>query len=177
MERRKRFSCDIDEFLNDLVFQAVKLYNVTYRQSLNYYSIDQYDIKPFLVPECKNIWQEFVTEEFIRNLHVEDTAVETLHILNERLDLYFVTAGHPNTMRARDQWLASKFDFYKSNMLIGCQHKQMLKVNYMGDDFEGNLIGGDYKGFLMNRPWNRKFDAEANGIIRINKVSDLLKYI
>jgi 5'(3')-deoxyribonucleotidase len=177
MSQRKRFACDIDEFLNDLVYQVVKSYNAVYRQNLNYYSIDQYDIRPFLVPECKNIWQEFCTEETIRNLHVEDTAVETLPILNKKLDLYFVTAGHPNTMRARDQWLASKFDFYKSKMLIGCQNKQLLKMDYMGDDYHENLVGGDYQGFLMNRSWNRSFDAEAHGIIRINKVSDVLKYI
>jgi len=167
----------MDETISDLVYQTIKLYNATYRQELNYYKIDQYDISPFIVPECKNIWQEFCTPQFILGLTVEPTAVETLTKLSEQHDIYFVTAGHPNTMQARDQWLAGKFPFYKSRMLIGCRSKQLLKLDVLIDDYEANLLGGEYQGILVNRPWNRKFDAEAHSIKRIHFIEDALKYI
>lgn len=175
--KRETWAVDNDETIQDLVYQVVKNYNKAYRQNLNYYKIYQYDIRPFIVPECKNIWQEFVTEELIRSLNVEPTAVDTLCTLNQTSDIYFVTAGHPNTMRARDRWLSSHFDFYKSRMLIGCQNKQLLKVNNMIDDYEANLLGGDYRKFLITRPWNNSFNAEAHGIIRIDTISDVLKYV
>lgn len=174
---RPKWGWDMDETLSPFIYEVVKAYNRTYRKDLNYYDIDQYDITPFIVPECKNIWQEFCTDRFIRELIVEPTAVETLCKLNETYDIYFVTAGHPNTMKARDQWLAAHFPFYKSSMLIASREKQMIKLNYLTDDFEGNLVGGDYRGFLVNRPWNRKFDAEAHGITRISFAEDVLKYI
>jgi 5'(3')-deoxyribonucleotidase len=175
--KRLLIGVDIDEVCNNLIWEVVQAYNKAYRQNLNYYDIDQYDIKPFLVPQCKNIWQEFCRDELMRGLQVEDTAVETLSQLAEQHDIYFVTAGHPNTMHVRDQWLSGKFPFYKTKMLIGCQQKQLLNLDILVDDYEQNLIGGNYRGFLMNRPWNRKFDAKAHSIERIDKVEDVLKYI
>lgn len=177
MSRRKIIAVDLDETIQDMVYQVIQAYNRTYRQNLNYYKIEQYDISPYIVSECKHIWQEFATEELMRNLHVEPTAVETLTKLNELHDIYFVTAGHPNTMRVRDLWLASHFDWYKSKMLICCRNKQLLKVDVMVDDYEMNLVGGEYQKFLMTRPWNKAFDAEAHGITRIYTMSDVLKYI
>lgn len=175
--KRLAIGVDMDETIQGLVYAVIQEYNKVYRQELNYWKVDQYDISPFLVPECKNIWKEFVTDDLIRNLEVEPTAVDTLTKLSEHHDIYFVTAGHSYTMGARDRWLAAHFPFYKSGMLIACKEKQLLRLDLLIDDYEKNLIGGKYHGLLINRPWNRKFDAEAHGIMRINFIEDVLKYV
>jgi 5'(3')-deoxyribonucleotidase len=177
MRIRKKLGFDMDEVLNNLVYQAVQIYNKTYRQNLNYYEIEQYDIRPYLVPQCKNIWREFCNEEFMLGLHVEPTAIETLNYLADKHEINFVTAGYPETETVRGQWLFSHFSFFKPNMLIMEREKQKWDGDLLMDDFQDNLLGGGYLGLLMNRPWNRMFDAEANGIKRVYTVADVLKYI
>lgn len=177
MSRRKRIGFDMDEVLNDLIWQVVQIYNKTYRQNLNYYKIEQYDITHYLVPQCKNIFREFCNDEFMLRLHVEPTAVETLNYLASKHDINFITAGYPETETVRGQWLASHFKFFKPSMLIMESEKQKWDGDLLLDDFEQNLIGGGYLGLLMNRPWNRKFDAEAHGIKRVYTVADVLKYV
>ena len=45
----------------------------------------------------------------------------------------------------------------------------MIKCDVLIDDYEKNLIGGDYQGILMNYPWNANFDDAAyDNIIRVN---------
>lgn len=167
----------MDEVLNDFVYKVILAYNKAYRQNFDYYGIKEYEFTHRLVPECKNIFSEFCTKRFMMNLSMEDTAVETLCKLNEKHKIYFVTAGFAETMGDREQWLKKYFPFYKYGMLVGCREKQLIKLDVLIDDYEKNLIGGDYKGFLVTRPWNCNFDANSNGMTRIEKVSDVLKYI
>ena len=47
----------------------------------------------------------------------------------------------------------------------------------MIDDGQHNLIGGTYKGFLMTAPHNRNYDAEANGLIRVNNWPEIYELI
>jgi 5'(3')-deoxyribonucleotidase len=175
--RRLKCGFDLDGFTNNLIQKVVIAYDAVYHQKLDYNKIDKYDISSFLVPECKNIWKEFCTEKFMLNLDVEPTAVPAISKIATTHDVYFVTAGHPNTMAARDQWLAKHFPFYKTKMLIACANKQLLDLDLLGDDFEQNLIGGAYVGVLMDTPYNRSFDEKRYGITRINKVSDVLDVV
>ena len=154
------------------------LYNEKYGDNIQYNQITQYDLAPMLKPDCINIFQEFTTDDLILSTTPALDSVEVLTNLSKRHDIYFVTAGHPYTARARDIWLEQHFhSFYQSRNLILCREKQLLDMDVLVDDYEMNLIGGRFKRILVNKPWNKEFATSLFGITRIYGFSELPKII
>jgi 5'-nucleotidase len=158
---------DIDETIAEMLSKILPLYNAKYSDTLEESHIHNYNLSPFINPMCNNIFEEFLDDKLIMSMDVMEGAVEVLSTIAKHHDVYFVTAGHPYTIRARDDWLERKFPFYRSSNLIVCREKQLLNLNVMIDDYENNLIGGMYAKILMTRNWNKQFAAEAFGIKRI----------
>lgn len=170
-------ACDLDECVNDFVQQLLPLYNKKYNDNLAYNRITQYNLSEFIKPECTQIFNEFVNDQFIDGLNVAPDAVDVLTHLSKRHEIYFVTAGHPYTLRARDGWMERTFPFYRSSNLIVCRTKQLLAMDVLIDDHELNLVGGKYKGFLINKPWNKEFATSLFGITRVYGFADIPRYI
>jgi 5'(3')-deoxyribonucleotidase len=165
--KKIKIATDIDEVLNNMLSKILTLYNAKYGDCLQEEGIYEYSLSSVINPLCTNVFQEFADYNLIMSTDVAEGAVEALTHLAKRHDIYFVTAGHPYTVAARDDWLGRTFDFYKSSHLIVCREKQLLNVDVLIDDYENNLIGGDYYRLLMTRNWNKNFAAEAFGIKRI----------
>lgn len=173
-KRRLAIGVDIDETLNTLIEHLLLEYNYRYNDNKKLSDMTHYDIQRFLNPQCKNIFSEFSSYSLMIGLDIDPYAVDTLCSINEHHDIYFVTAGYPNTMGPRNEWLSKHFPFYRSEQLIGCVHKQLLKLDVLVDDYEENLIGGDYLGCLITKPWNKSFDvASHQGIIRFDSLAEL----
>lgn len=176
--RRLAIGVDMDEVINDMIAKLIDAYNEKYFDNVKYSDLTTYDFFHLLKPECVNPFKEFCSYSFMIDLVVESNAVEALTELNTHHDIYFVTAGYPETMAARDSWLRMKFPFYKPEMLIGCVMKQLLKLDVLIDDYPANLVGGDYVGLLVNKPWNRSFDnRQYPDIHRIDSVAELVNII
>lgn len=168
----------MDEVLNNMTAKLIPLYNAKYDDNLKYEDITEYNIRPFIKPECKHLFEEFVDDAFYASLDVAEGAVEVLSELQKENDIYFATAGHPYTMRARDNWLEQHFgSFYRSGSLISIREKQLLKVDVLVDDFEENIIGGSYYGVLVDKPWNRCVPTRLYRMQRIAKLTELPKII
>ncbi len=169
---------DMDNVLNNMTKEILHLYNKKYTDSITMQQIVEYDMRPLLKPECVNPWEEFVTDSFYENLDVVPNAVDVLtEIMKMGHINYFATAGHPYTMRARDMWLERNFPFYKTGNLISIREKQLLRVDFMIDDYEGNLINGMYYGLLMNQNWNKDFPERLYRIKRIFDITEVPKII
>lgn len=143
------------------------LYNEKYADTLQEEFIYQYDISPIISASCKNLFSEFADYTLIVNAEVADGAIDALTYLSKYHDIYFVTAGHPYTAAARDDFLSMHFGFYRSSHLIICREKQLINADVMIDDYENNLIGGAYHKILMDKPWNQHVPTNLYGIERI----------
>lgn len=163
-----RLGVDMDETVARMLSKILPLYNEKYNDTLHEEFIYTYSISQFLNPLCKNIFEEYATDSLIENMEVMDGAVEALTYLSKYHDIYFVTAGHPYTLKARDNWLNRVFSFYRSSNLIVCREKQLLNLDVLIDDWENNLIGGAYRRLLYTRPWNEKVATNLYGIERIH---------
>jgi 5'(3')-deoxyribonucleotidase len=64
-----------------------------------------------------------------------------------------------------------------SDQLIITFHKQLLQGDVLIDDGVHNLEGGSYTKVLMTAPHNRSYDAEANGMIRVNNWSEAIAVV
>ena len=156
----------MDEVVCGMLEKIIPLYNTKYKRNLTLSQITQYDIAQFVDSKCINIFEEFLDEELILSLDLLDGAADALSDLNRWHELYFVTAGHPYTMRARDDWLQVHLPFYRSGQLIGCRNKQLLGLDVLIDDYEGNLVEGNYFGLLFDKPWNEQFPERLYNIKR-----------
>jgi 5'(3')-deoxyribonucleotidase len=177
MGRRKKIGLDNDEFINPMIADLIPLYDSKYGQNLRFEDLLQYDISPYLVPECKNIFAEFIDDDFILRMKIDPIVKQVIDYLIRTHDVVFPTAGYPSTMEARDRWFFENIEGYKTKMLIMCSEKQLLNLDILGDDYEKNLIGGDYLGLLLTKPWNGWFNEKEYGIKRINHVVEMLKYL
>ena len=55
--------------------------------------------------------------------------------------------------------------------------KQMIRGDVLIDDGIHNLEGGEYRKILFTAPYNRDYNAEANGMIRVNTWEEAVRVI
>ena len=84
-------------------------------------------------------------------------------------EVYIVTATpYQSVTEKMGDLLFAYFPFLRQDQLIITFRKQMIRGDVLIDDGVHNLEGGDYQKILMTAPHNRFYDAEANGMIRVN---------
>ena len=150
---------DLDDTIYKFVEPLLKKYNIVYHDNIKFEDITNYHIHNFLRPECKNIFKDFANKAFFEDIVIDDDVKKELKKINEKYQLYFVTAGAPITIRDRDKILSRNLDWYSSSQLIACKDKHLLKLDYLIDDCQHNLEGlNDYVGILIDKPWNRMCD-------------------
>ena len=57
--------------------------------------------------------------------------------------------------------------------MIITSRKQLLRADVLVDAGIHNLEGGDYRKILVDAPYNRDYDAEANGMIRVHNWDEI----
>ena len=69
------------------------------------------------------------------------------------------------------------FPFITWDQVIIAKRKQLIRGDVLIDDGIHNLEGGEYIKILMTAPHNRSYDAEGNGMIRVNSWKEIEKVI
>lgn len=151
----------MDETINAFIYNLLYTYNERYNDNVKFDDINDYDISKFLKFECKNIFAEFCDNEFMSSLKLVHGAKDVIDRLHRFDDVYFVTAGYPETVLARHVWLSKHFKWYSSKNLIICNNKQMLMLDILIDDHYDNLVGGTYEPILIDKPWNKKYNVQT----------------
>ena len=153
MTKQKIF-IDIDNTILPLIEEIIIRYNLKYCDNVSSDKITDYDISKHIKPQCTSIFKEFASDDLFGNVIPYEGAVESMVYLNSKYELYFVSAGHPNSMKFRDKWLDKHFNFYSSAQLVMLRNKKMLNGDLLIDDYIENLIGGSYEKLLFRMPWN-----------------------
>ena len=78
--------------------------------------------------------------------------------------IYFVTSTEPENISKKANWLQREFpDINIRKRLIRCYNKQLLSgLDILVDDYEKNLIDGDYSKVLLDKPWNQNSKEHDN---------------
>ena len=69
------------------------------------------------------------------------------------------------------------FPYISWKNVILTSNKQMIKGDVLIDDGIHNLLGGDYKKILMTAPYNKDFNAEENGMLRVSNWKEIYEAI
>lgn len=96
---------------------------------------------------------------------------------NYGVPMYICTASHPNTVQMKYNAIIKRyFPFIPANHFITISNKKLLNGWYLIDDGVHNF-GGNYKGMLMDKPWNRTFDTNGKDIIRVHNWKEIYDII
>ena len=106
-------------------------------------------------------------------------AAEALkHFMDEGHQVYVVTATEIEYVREKmKDVLFRYFPFISPRQVIIACRKQMIRGDVLIDDGIHNLEGGEYRKILFTRPYNREYEAEANGMIRVNSWDEIVEII
>jgi len=166
---------DIDDTLISTLPAWIDRLNRRYGTYVKPEDIDQWNIEPFfpgLSPD--KIYRPLHEEELWQNVQPKPGAVEYLSKLVLQYKVYLCTCASPAQTALKIKYpLRKYFPFIGSEQIIVTSVKQMIRGDVLVDDAIQNLRGGDYDKLLMTSPHNSKFDANANGIIRVNSWEEI----
>ena len=74
-------------------------------------------------------------------------------------------------------YLFEHFPFLSWDQVIITSRKQMIRGDVLIDDGIHNLEGGSYRKILFTAPYNRDYDAEGNGMIRVHDWREIVEII
>ena len=138
--------------------------------------IDCWDFaKPFPTLTEEEVYAPLYDDAFWDTVKPMDNARETMEALIAMgHEIYIVTSSVHETISAKmTKVLFKYFPFLDWNHVIVAQKKQMIKGDILIDDGVHNLEGGEYTKILMTAQHNKNYDADANGMIRVDNWRDI----
>ncbi|SHL98311.1 5' nucleotidase, NT5C type [Chryseobacterium polytrichastri] len=99
---------------------------------------------------------------FFRTLPLMKGSREAMEYLNNKYDLYIVSAGmeFPNSLREKYDWLAEYFPFITLEQIVLCGSKKVVSGDIMIDDYPKNLKHFSGEKIIFTQPHNHHVEDE-----------------
>jgi 5'(3')-deoxyribonucleotidase len=151
-----KIAIDMDEVLADPIHKFIQLYNRDHQVPLDLIIKPGTEIFQNVPEDVNDKWFEYINEKgFFRDLPVIDGAVEAVRKLQEKYEVYVVSAAmeFKNSLEDKFDWLNEHFPFISWKNIIFCGEK-IVSVDVMIDDRIKNFT--DFKGrpLLFTSPHN-----------------------
>lgn len=167
---------DMDETLTELVGTWVEALNEACGTNVKREEITDWEMTEFF-PELtkKELYSPLEKPLFWDKIKPLPGAVKNLKKLkSDGHRIVVVTASHYKTLANKlPAALFRYFDFLDFKDVVVTSQKQLIKGDYLVDDAIHNLIGGEYKGILMDATHNRDFDNKKYNIYRVKGWDEL----
>lgn len=163
----KRVIIDMDEVIADPMGAMVSWYEKEFGIQVDYSLMREGSwVKGFAAEHQSLVLERLHSPGFFRDLPVMDDAIEVLREMNQRYEIFIVSAAveFPNSLKDKHDWLLHHFPFFTWKQLVLCGDKRMIHGDYMIDDHVRNLVHFPGKQYLYSAFHNR----EIEGYDRIN---------
>ena len=171
---------DMDDTIEQLLKAWLKGVNDRYGYSVQYGDFTTWDVSApypeltreqvYAIPDEPGFWGTVEP--------IEGAAEAIRRFMDAGHEIYIVTATpYISVAEKMDDLLFKWFPFISWDQVIITSRKQLIKGDVLIDDGVHNLEGGDYVKILMTAPHNRDYDAEANGMIRVNNWKEVEEVI
>lgn len=113
------------------------------------------------------------SEGFFLNSPIIEDSVEIMEALNQKYDLFIVSAAlqFPLSLYEKVQWLKKYFPFITWKQIVLCGTKELIQGDIMIDDHFMNLDRFSGKTLLFTQPHN--IDKHTDSHIRVNNWLDV----
>ena len=171
---------DMDDTMEQLLKALVKRANERFCRYVTVDEITDWSIVcAYPGIEKKQILDFMREPDFWEDVEPVPGALEGLkHFMDEGHEVYIVTATEVQHVKDKmEDVLFRYFPFLSWSQVIITSRKQMIRGDVLIDDGVHNLEGGEYKKILVTAPYNRDYDAEANGMIRVHGWDEIVRII
>ena len=171
---------DLDDTLEQLLAALVKRANERFHRNAAVDDVTDWSIVCAFPGITKQEILDFMREaDFWEDVKPVPGAAEALkHFIDEGHEVYIVTATEFEHVKAKMEGVLFRyFPFLTWDRVIITSRKQMIRGDILIDDGVHNLEGGAYRKILFTAPYNRDYDAEGNGLIRVHNWDEIVSVI
>jgi len=171
---------DMDDTIEQLLKAWVGRANEKYGRNVTLEEITDWNVAaPYAGITRQEIYGVIYEPGFWSGIEPMPGAVEALkHFMDEGHEVFIVTATEIEHVEEKMKGLLFRyFPFISWEQVIITSRKQMIRGDVLIDDGIHNLEGGEYKKIMFTAPHNRFYDAEANGMIRVNTWEEAVRII
>ena len=171
---------DMDDTIESLLRAWVNGVNTKYGRSVSCEDVTSWDVSaafPGLTRE--EVYAVPLEQGFWKTVEPIPGAAEAIQrFMDAGHEVFIVTATpYESVTEKMTEVLFRYFPFLTWKQLIITSRKQLIRGDVLIDDGVHNLEGGDYVKILMTAPHNRNYDAEANGMIRVQTWAEIEEVI
>jgi 5'-nucleotidase len=144
IETMERIIIDMDEVIADPMNEMIDWYKTEHGGDVDYKKMLVGSwIKGFPDEHQPMVWDRLRAPGFFRHLPVMKDSVDVLRALNDRYELFIVSAAteFPNSLKDKLEWLEDHFPFLTWKQVALCGSKDLVFGDYMIDDHLKNLKG------------------------------------
>lgn len=164
---------DIDNVICNTAETVLNIHYKRTGEKVNPNNITSYDMTGYISEKYRTDFNILLSDmEVWENMKLLPHCSETIRWLYENgYDIYFITSGNYFTCYSKLFFLKKHFPFLNiEKRFIQIHNKQMIKVDCLIDDYEQNLIDGEYNGLLFTYPWNAEFYENTYNALHDNKI-------
>ncbi|MBN9386140.1 MAG: 5'(3')-deoxyribonucleotidase [Chitinophagaceae bacterium] len=163
----ERIIIDMDEVIADPMGEMIDWYKKKYDKDVDWDKMLVGSwLKGFPEEHQSLVMDRLKAPGFFRHLPVMEDAVEVLRELNDKYEVFIVSAAmeFPNSLKDKYDWLQEYFPFFSWRQIALCGSKDLVHGDYMIDDHVKNLKGFKGKPYIFTAAHN----LEITGYDRIN---------
>lgn len=153
----QRLIVDMDEVIADPMGDMIDWYTREYQLPVNYEKmVGTSWIKGFPEQHQELCWQRLLAPGFFRHLPVIEDSQEVLKEINQRYELFIVSAAieFPNSLKDKLEWLNEHFPFLTWKQFVFCGDKKLVHGDYIIDDHVRNLVHFPGQKYLFTSAHN-----------------------
>lgn len=176
----KTILIDIDDTIENLCETWVDWLNKQYGTSVKYNEITEWDMSKFFPNLTKEqVYEPLHNPKLWDYVQPKPGAVEYVKkLIDEGYNVYLCTTTDYRNVRPKFENVIKKhFPYINWNQVIIASRKQMINADVLVDDGVHNLENGNYIKILVSASHNASYDAEVNGMYRVNNWEEIYKLI
>ena len=180
-----RLLVDLDDTLENLTEVWLSMLSWLQRNNHDFIPKDVKDLDSWNLTEkfpmltVDEVFEPLNTDLIWKQIRPLRGAVDALRKYNDMpmVEVRILTSSHYSAIAPKREFLRKYFPFINWNQVIITSEKKYVKGDVLVDDYENNLIGGDYEGILFYQPHNRFFDTTRFRIARAADWSEAEKIL
>lgn len=180
MSARLTILVDADDTIECLADAWISVLNERHGTSVSVEDLTDWHVPTFFPELSKSEVYEPLKEDSIwdRVKPREDAIVYLKRLIDDGHKVYIVTATNHETYKAKMERVILKyFPYIRRTDVIVAYNKKMISGDVRIDDGIHNLEGCDGLKILIDAPHNRNYDAEGNGMFRVNHWQEVYEIV
>lgn len=172
----ERIILDMDNVMAEINPQYVIYFKKMYGEDLDLHALIEHQ-KKGTFPDYSRLHKLLEQPQFFRELPVMADAKEVVEKLNEKYELFIVSAAmeYPQALNEKLDWLEEHFPYIKSKQIAFTGSKKFVCGDIMIDDKVSNLDHFNGRKLLFSHPNNLKYTgAQYTRVDNWKEVSKIL---